>query len=190
MSSTQINSTTNKVMTKTVSSSNQNFQLINGLTTIVDSNAKITDLLSTTTNSDTQTLLASTKTIMDYAIARGLATINVVQVGQYDASGNSDANGGYDVSGNVQAASILFNYNQYYANSPSTTSNLTLYQIDYTYFYVYSATAINNYTPKTNLVLYNDGAITNSTYITEVNQVISSQNQCLSLIGDISSTIN
>ena len=189
MSSNQINSTTNRVMTKTVSSSLQNFQLMNGLTTIVNDNAKISDLLLSDDDSDTQTLLDSTKTIMDYAIARGLATIDVVQVGQYDSDGNSATDGGYDNAGNAQPASVKFNYNQYYANTPSTTASITLYQIDLSYFYVYDASAVNDYTPKTNAVLYNSGTITNAAYIAEVNDVIASQGQCLSLIADIMATL-
>jgi len=173
MSSNQINSTTNRVMTKTVSSSLQNFQLMNGLTTIVNDNAKISDLLLADNDSDTQTLLASTKNIMDYAIARGLATITV-----------SD-----ESSVGVGDGSVKFNYNQYYANTPSTTASITLYQIDLSYFYVYDATAANNYTPKTNAVLYNSGNITNAAYIAEVNDVIASQGQSLSLIADIMATL-
>ena len=189
MSSNQINSTTNRVMTKTVSSSLQNFQLMNSLTTIVNENAKISDLLLADADSDTQTLLASTKTIMDYAIARGLATIDVVQVGQYDNAGNNAVDGGYDSAGNAQPGTVLFNYNQYYAYTPSTTAIITLYQIALSYFYVYDATAVNAYTPKTNAVLYASGAITNAAYIGEVNNVIASQGQCLSLIADIMTTL-
>lgn len=173
MSSNQINSTTNRVMTKTVSSSLQNFQLMNGLTTIVNDNAKMSDLLLDDDDSDTQTLLASTKTIMDYAIARGLATITV-----------SD-----ETSLGAGDGSVKFNYNQYYANTPSTTDSITLYQIDLSYFYVYDATAENDYTPKTNAVLYNSGAITNAAYIAEVNDVIASKGQCLNLIADIMATL-
>ena len=189
MSSNQINSTTNRVMTKTVNSSLQNFQLMNGLTTIVDDNAKISDLLEADNVSDTQTLLASTKTIMDYAIARGLATIDVVQVGQYDSSGNNAIDGGYDSNGTAQPSSVLFNYNQNYANTPSTTTSLTLYQIDLSYFYVYDASATNDYAPKSNSVLYDSGNVTNATYIAEVADVITSMGQCLSLIADIMSTL-
>lgn len=177
MSSNQINSTTNRVMAKTVNSSLQNFQLMNGLTTIVNDNAKISDLLEADNVSDTQTLLASTKTIMDYAIARGLATIDVVDE-VTDASGNI-----------TTAGSVLFNYNQNYANTPSTTTSLTLYQIDLSYFYVYDASATNDYAPKSNSVLYDSGNVTNATYIAEVNNVISSMGQCLSLIADIMSTL-
>lgn len=177
MSSNQINSTTNRVMAKTVNSSLQNFQLMNGLTTIVNDNAKISDLLEANNVSDTQTLLASTKTIMDYAIARGLATINVVDE-VTDASGNI-----------ITAGSVLFNYNQNYANTPSTTTSLTLYQIDLSYFYIYDASATNVYVPKSNSVLYDSGNVTNATYIAEVTDVISSMGQCLSLIADIMSTL-
>ena len=177
MSSNQINTTTNRVMTKTVSSSLQNFQLMNGLTTIVNDNAKISDLLLADDDSDTHTLLDSTKTIMDYAIARGLATIDVVEEVQ-------DDNGNITTPGSVK-----FNYNQYYANTPSTTASITLYQIDLSYFYVYDDSAVNDYTPKTNAVLYNSGTITNAAYIAEVNDVIASQGQCLSLIADIMATL-
>lgn len=189
MSSNQINSTTNRVMTKTVSSSLQNFQLMNGLTTIVNDNAKISDLLLADDESDTQTLLASSKTIMDYAIARGLATMDVVQIGQYNSNGDVSVDGGYNVNGVAQPGSVKFNYNQYYANTPSTSASITLYQIDLSYFYVYNAAAVNDYTPKTNAVLYNSGAITNATYISEVNNVIASQGQSLSLIADIMATL-
>jgi len=165
MSSNQINSTTNRVMLKTDNACLQNFQLMNGLTTIVDSNANISDLLSTTLNSDTQTLLASSKTIMDYAIARGLATM--------------------DVSG-----TIGFNYIQQYANSPSSMASLVIFTVDLSYFYVYDPTATNNYTPIANSVLYgNDGAtVSNAAYIAEVNSVISQFQQGISLITDILST--
>lgn len=164
MSQSQLNSTTNRVMTKTNNACLQNFQLINGLTTIVNSNAQISDLLLADNSSDIQTLLASSKTIMDYAIARGLASM--------------------DISG-----SIVFNYNQQYSNTPSTTTSLTIYQNDLSYFYKYDALATNDYTPKTNNDLYSSGAVTNADFIAGVNTVISQYQQCISLITDISSTL-
>lgn len=174
----QINSTTNRVMTKTVNASLQNFQLMNGLTTIVNTSAKISDLLEIDSVSDTQTLLTSTKTIMDYAIARGLANMVVVEE-------VTDQDGTITTPGSVK-----FNYNQQYSNSPSSTTSLTLYQIDLSYFYVYDNAATNDYTPKSNSVLYDSGSVTNAAYISQVNNVISSMGQCLSLITDIMSTLN
>ncbi len=167
MSQNQINSTTNRVVLKTVNASLQNFQLMNGLTTIVDSNAKIADLLRADNDSDTQTLLTSTKTIMDYAVARGLATITS------------------DTSGNV-----AFNYNQQYANSPTSMASITIYSIDLSHFYKYDPLAANyHYTNRSNTELYNSGAVTNAAYIAELNNVIVQMQQCISLITDILSTL-
>lgn len=188
MSGNQINQTTNRVMEKTVDSCIQNFSLMNGLTTVVDTNAKIIDLLSTTSSSDTQTLLTSSKTIMDYAIARGLASVSVVQIGQFDSAGSDAVDGGYDLNGSAQPGSVKFNYNQQYSNTPSSTASITLYQVDLTYYYVYDTNSTNNYTPKANSVIYNDGAITNSSYIAELNNVLQSYKDCESLIQDIAVT--
>jgi hypothetical protein len=177
MSSNKINSTTNRVMLQSINASLQNFQLINGLTTIVDNNAKIKDLLLTDASGDTQLLLESCKNIFDYAIARGLATITVV--------------GTTDTSGNVTAPSVNFNYNQYYSTTQTSTSTITLYEIDLTYFYKYDATpgVANSYIKKTNDDLYNGGVVTNATYIGKVNNLILSMNQCTNLISDIMSTL-
>ncbi len=164
MSQNQLNSTTNRVVLKTVNASLQNFQLMNGLTTIVNSDAKIADLLRADNVSDTQTLLSSSKTIMDYAVSRGLATM--------------------DVSG-----SVTFNYNQQYANSPTSMASLTIYSIDLSYFFEYDAASTNLYSNKTNTDLYNNGAITNAAYIAELNNVIVQMQQCISLITDILSTL-
>ena len=175
-------------MTKTVNSLLQNFQIMNGLTTIVNDNAKISDLLLDDIDSDTQTILGSSKTIIDYAVARGLASIDVVKVGQYNSNREEDLDGGYDDNGDVQPGSVKFNYNQSYANTPTTTANMALYKIDLTYFYVYDSSAVNNYTPKSNSVLYNSGTITNAAYISEVNKVITFESQCLRLISNIMAT--
>ncbi len=165
MSQNQINSTTNRVVLKTVNASLQNFQLMNGLTTIVNSDAKIADLLRADVDSDTQTLLTSSKTIMDYAVARGLATM--------------------DVSG-----SIAFNFNQQYANSPTSMASITIFSIDLSYFYKYDPLAANyHYTNRTNTELYNSGAVTNAAYIAQVNNVIVQMQQCVGLITDILSTL-
>ena len=189
MSSNKINSTTNRVMLKTVGAALQNFQLINGISSIVNANAKIEDLLIADNLSDTQTLLDGCKTIFDYAIARGLASVSVIQVGQFDSSGNPVVNGGYDNNGNAQVGSVKFNYDQYYSTTPSSTSSLTIYQIDLSYFFEYDATSDNNYTKKLNVDLYDNGNISNGSYISEVNDVISSMEQCTNLINDVMSSL-
>lgn len=177
MSSNKINSTINRVILKTLSSSLQNFQLINGISSIVDENAQISDLLLNDNASDTQTLLHGCKQIIDYAVARGLATITVV-------------NKVVDASGNVTTpASVKFNYNQSYYTTPTRSSTLTLYELDLTYFYEFNG-AINidnQYSQKTNTDLYDGVDITNAEYVSEVNKVISSMEQCANLINDIMS---
>ena len=171
MSQNQINQTINRVTLKTINSSLQNFQIINGLTTVVDNNAKIADLLDN--NSDTQILLTSTKTILDYAVSRGLATMELQA---------ADTNASPPLPNIVK-----YNFNQQYANSVSSTANLTLYQIDLSNFY--DATSSTVYENKTNVELYQNGTISNATYIANVNGVISSMQTCIGLVTDIMSTV-
>jgi hypothetical protein len=175
-------------MLKTIASTLQNFFLINGISSIVDEDALISDLLLADDVSDTQILLTGCKQILDFAVARGLATITSVEVGQYDASGNALVDGGFDVSGVAQPASVKFNYIQSYFTTPTRSSILSLYEVDLTYFYVYDVAGDNNYSKKTNLVLYDNGVtVSNAEYVGEINNVITSLEQCSNLINDIMS---
>lgn len=142
----------------------QNWNLTDGITTIVNDDNYISDLLLADNLSDIQTFLASNKTIMDSAIDRGYTTM--------------------DVSGG-----IYFNYDQLYNKTMNTKNTVTIYQTDLSFFYKYDASATNYYTPKTNVEIYNSGAVSNSTVIQSVTDVIDQTKQTINLIADIQTAI-
>jgi hypothetical protein len=168
-STTQINKSISRISDNTFNAALGNFNLINALTTVVDSSARITDLVLPDITSDTQTLLASIKTILDYVVSRGFASITTVLADSATSTANS----------------VKYNFFLQYAVSSSSVGAITLYQIDLTDFYTASDNA-GTFAATSNSLLY-ASTDTNAYYITKVNNVINSLNTVISLNKDLTS---
>jgi len=185
--SNQINTTITRVTTGTLFSCINNFQLISALTTTVNYEARIIDLILPDDQSNIQTLLVSIQSILNNNVARGLASFILQPIGNYDNNGNSVIGGGYNSAGVLQPNKVIYNYQLQYSSNPNVSSTLILYSIDLSYFY--TAKTSSTYGTTANSISYSN-SVTNFTYISEVSNVIMSIQQCKSLNDDYTSSFN
>ena len=174
----QMQSSILSVVPTSMTSILHNFKLMNSLTTSVNQNNLITDLISPQSN--TQTLLNSNKIIIDSLISRGYISLTT----QVAANGNA--------STNTQPVpnTVTLGFYLPYSSDPFNTQNMVLYTVNLSDFY----TATNNtgsYNVTPNNIIYNQtpgSIVSNGTYIQKVGNVVSGITSLISFINNIVST--
>ena len=175
MSSTQLAKTINRVNPNALNNVLNNFNIVNSITTQVDGDGYISDLKLSDADSNIQTLLSSCQNIMNVVVARGLATYTTVK---HTPSGPNNL--------------VQYNYFLPYNTGTTSTLNMIMYSVNFSYFYTASGSVTNSnsttsFAVTSNTVTYASD-IDNAEYIAQVQNVVDSLQQLLSLIADIVST--
>lgn len=167
--STQINRSITRLTDTSFNAILGNLELMNGITTVVNSAGQIADLrVQNQADSEIQTLLAAIRTILNNNVARGYAVIQTTL--------------GSEPIGDL----VKYIYKLKYFNSISTQADITLYEVDLKYFYAATNTSATagTYDVATNATFTGTGS-SDSIFISELGALITQVKQLIDLNSDI-----